>query len=803
MLPLTQIRELFARALELSSAERDTLLANLDEEVRAEVKSLLDAHDSAGTFLDSGGAGPFLAGDRVGPYRICEELGRGGMGVVYRAVRDDGEFRRDVAIKVVGGRLFAPELERRFLAERNILAALDHPNIVRMLDGGLWKRQRYLVMEYVAGQPITDYCRERDLSLAERLRLFQTLCAAIQYAHLHLVLHRDLKAANILVNSEGVVKVLDFGIARLQDSDLKQNSDTAGNTILNPLTPSCASPEQLRGEALTLASDIYALGLLLYEILTGKNPQNDATPAEILRMADSGGPIPPGKVDPAISRDLDAIVAKALAVEPARRYGSAAEMAADVERFLENRPVLARAPSRLYSAARLCARNKAMTVIAAALVVAVFGGLAAVLWQARRAEHQRAIAESRFDNARRLIYTVIHDIQPQMASIDGTVSVRKALVEKTLVYLEALWRDSAGNTELTRELIDSYVVLASVAADPGTANTGDQQRASEILAKADRLADALYRSPNPDSASLTTLCHYYQTAARNGSFFGSPDRAQVYARRAVAAAEKRKFLAPNEPVSDEVLAGALMTLAAVISDHQERVTLFERALPMYRSLADRQPSDPHSRNLALVYKNLASAWLDLGAFQRSLESAEKAQALDEAILQHTPSSPEARMALAFDLGAAGWALHHLHRFPEAAAILRHNVALREQLAASNPDDRRASDRLAYALLDLANVEREMGDLAAAQRDLRHTLRLYQALVQRAPLVPQSLYRFALANAALGAIEIQHGEKVQGCELVGKADGLLAEYRQRKPSAGDAEPSTDFRTGEAACAAKTP
>ncbi len=376
--------------MQLPPEELQILLADLTPEACREVTSLLRAHQSAGAFLETGADGPLRPGEQVGAYRIIEKIGHGGMGVVYRAGRDDGEFRRDVAIKVVGGPLFGPEAERRFMVERNILAVLDHPNIVRMIDGGVWNRQRYLVMEYVAGQTIIEHCRSRNFPVNQRLQLFQALCSAIQYAHQHLIVHRDLKPQNILVTDDGQLKVLDFGIATLLEADAECRG---GDTILHPLTLSCASPEQLRDERLTLASDIYALGLLLYELLTGTNPQAGMSQAEILRTIDSGGPVPPRKLAREISPDLDAVVRKALSGEPARRYGSAVELSSDVARVLENRPVLARPPSRLDAAMRICARNKSMTAVALALVLAVLGGLAAVSWQARRAERQRAIAE--------------------------------------------------------------------------------------------------------------------------------------------------------------------------------------------------------------------------------------------------------------------------------------------------------------------------------------------------------------------------------------------------------------------------
>lgn len=269
------IRDAFTQVEEAPPADRLAILETLPAEVRAEVESLLAALAAAGGFLtppDESDLGP---GQMVGPYRLVDELGRGGMGVVYRAERSDGEFRREVALKIAGGAMPGLENERRLIRERQLLASLDHPGIVRMIDGGVSAGSRYFAMELVRGSPITEYCANRGLDIGARLRLFRDVCSAVSHAHQHLVLHRDLKPGNILVTAEGGVRVLDFGLARLVDPD----SPEATAPLLQPLSLFYASPEQLRRETLTLASDIYALGLLLYELLTGVNPRQVKGPA--------------------------------------------------------------------------------------------------------------------------------------------------------------------------------------------------------------------------------------------------------------------------------------------------------------------------------------------------------------------------------------------------------------------------------------------------------------------------------------------------------------------------------------------
>lgn len=625
------IREAFCAVLESSPERRGDLLAGLPVDLRAEVVSLLDAHEAAGPFLNASEEGPFPPNAFIGPYRVLEKLGQGGMGVVYRAQRDDGEFHREVAVKVVGGRLFALEAERRFIAERRILALLDHPNIVRMIDGAVWQGQRYLVMELVEGQPVNKFCASQALALDEKLRLVQAICSAIHYAHRNLIIHRDLKAGNILVTAGRQVKILDFGIARLlEDSE----SGDAATTALHPMSLSCASPEQVRGERLTLATDIYSLGLLLYELLTGVNPQSTGAQNELIRRIAEEDPIPPSKLVQGLSQDLEAIALKALAKDPALRYASAEEMSADIGRFLDNRPVLARTPSRLYYAARFCARNKALTATAIALGAVMVAGFAVSAWEARRAGQQSLIAQRRFNEARRLINTIIHEIQPKLADINGTVTVRATMIEQTLVYLEALGKDAGDNPALLRELIEAYVQLADVTANPSAANLGNPQRAGQILEKAESLMNALSRAElrNPDS--LRTAVALYRSESRHQLHYGSQPKAEAYARRALDNADELANATPGNLRSQDAVAQAASALGTVAPDARERIALFERSRSIWRKALTSQPPNASAlrRNIALMCKNLSSVWVTVDDYQKALDLANEARELDEALL---------------------------------------------------------------------------------------------------------------------------------------------------------------------------
>jgi serine/threonine protein kinase len=335
----------------------------------------------------------------LGPYRILREIGAGGMGVVYLSERQD-TYQKRVAIKVVRAGMASDEVVRRFRNERQILADLDHPSIGRLLDGGTTTGgSPYLVMEYIDGEPITDYCDNRCLSIADRLRLFQTVCAAVHHAHQHLVIHRDLKPANILITRDGTPKLLDFGIAKLLGPD---NGDTALTRIgTAPMTPGYASPEQARGELVSTASDTYSLGVLLYELLCGQRPYSlppNARPSDIERAicntipsspstrASSSAPevstrrgTSPQRLKRALAGDLDTIVLMAMRKEPDRRYASVAQLADDVRRHLEGLPVAARRDTFSYRLTKSVARNRVVYRQAALLLVVIFFFIAATM----------------------------------------------------------------------------------------------------------------------------------------------------------------------------------------------------------------------------------------------------------------------------------------------------------------------------------------------------------------------------------------------------------------------------------------
>ncbi|HXI03503.1 MAG TPA: protein kinase, partial [Candidatus Saccharimonadales bacterium] len=381
-----RVGELLAAARALPEEKRGAFLDRScagDPDLRAEVESLLhhDAEDgellkaieSAASDLVEDEAPPAGSeGARIGPYRLIRRLGTGGMATVWLAVRDDDEYRKEVAIKLmhVEG---SPALHARFLAERQILATLDHPNIARLLDGGTTDTGvPYVVMEHVEGRPIDTFCNEQGLGIRERIELFRSVCAAVQYAHRNLVVHRDIKPGNILVTPDGTPKLLDFGIAKLLGPEAAASLTATSERVL---TPRYASPEQIRGEAISTASDVYSMGVLLYELFTGVSPYGREH-TDPIQLADAICRMEPAMPSAAtdggeswsrqLRGDLDNVVAMALRKEPHRRYSSVEELSEDLHRHMIRVPVRARPATVRYRLGRFVSRNR--LPVAAALI---------------------------------------------------------------------------------------------------------------------------------------------------------------------------------------------------------------------------------------------------------------------------------------------------------------------------------------------------------------------------------------------------------------------------------------------------
>ena len=431
-------------------------------------------------------------GRRVGAWTLGERLGAGGMGIVYSARRTDGAFEQTAAVKLLRPGTDTEEVLRRFCAERQILARLGHPGIVRLLDGGATDDGLpFFVLERVDGQPLTTHAR--GVSMEARLRLFLKVCAPVQYAHERLIVHRDLKPGNILVTPAGEVKLLDFGIAKL----LEPGGDLAPEHTLpsqGRLTPAYASPEQARGEPVTTASDVYALGALLYELLAGCSPHRFATMrpphAEIARVVGEEAAVLPSLAaeDPSARRflrgDSDNILLKALEKDSARRYPTVDAMAEDVRRHLDGRPVRARRATWRYRLSKFVMCNRWGVVAGALIALALAGGMASTLWEAWRAER-------RYREVRQLTSYYLFEVHDAIRNLPGSTAARRIIVGRALEYLDRLSRESSDDGPLQLELAAAYLQIGDVQGKPYTPNLGESEAAILSYGRAIEIAAPL------------------------------------------------------------------------------------------------------------------------------------------------------------------------------------------------------------------------------------------------------------------------------------------------------------------------
>src|SRR5215470_1310681 len=605
-----QVKGVLQHVLEISPAHRSAFLDEAcegDEPLRLEVESLL-AGERAGAegFLETplwtsavfeSALSDSWVGRRIGAYEVVALIGEGGMGSVYRGTRADEQYQKQVAIKVVRQGLGTAFALAQFRAERQILANLDHPHIARLLDGGTTDTGLpYLVMELVDGEPIDEYCNSRKLSIDERLRLFLRVCSGVQYAHQHLVIHRDLKPGNIFVTSDGTPKLLDFGIAKILDPATSSGTSEVTMNTMRMLTPEYASPEQVRGEVVTTASDVYSLGVVLFRLLTGQHPFKSQTrsPDEILIATRDREPPKPStaarwdtvaqdKAEPSGARvfraasedspeklskrlrgDLDNIVLMALRKEPQRRYASAEHFAEDIRRHLGSLPVKARPDTFRYRASKFVVRHKKGVIAAAGVAALLIALMAGIAWEGHVAREQRTRAERRFQDVRSLANSLIFDVHDSIQDLAGATAARKLIVDKGLHYLDSLEQESQGDPSLRLELAAAYKRIGDVQGNEFFANLGDTSGALKSYQKALAIRKSLWSPNNQDVNGALALAELYRLISQPQQSEGDLSGALESGQAAVHLMETIDAAHPNDFRVVYELLGDYQTVANVL-----------------------------------------------------------------------------------------------------------------------------------------------------------------------------------------------------------------------------------------------
>jgi len=807
-----QLKDLFQTALELSEEVRRAYLldaCNGDTELLHRVEKLLSAHSTAGAFLnspavvDAGIIGSteevieteveVCTGRRLGPYEIIRELGHGGMGTVYLAARADDQYRKEVAIKLVKRGMDTDTILRRFMMERQILANLEHPNIARLLEGGATSDGLpYFVMEYIDGRPINRYCDENKFTVVERLELFRHVCSALQYAHQNLVVHRDIKPGNILVTTDGVPKLLDFGIAKLLSPNWANETGDGPASLVGPMTPEYASPEQLRGIAITTASDVYSLGVVLYELLSGCHPYQfiSRQPEEVIRVILQVEPEKPSavltrkrdvptsteteenrntataidqtreenaeKLRRRLSGDLDNIVLKALRKEPQRRYATVQELSEDIRRHLEGLPVIASPDTFAYRAGKFIRRNRVGVIAAAIVGLTLLTASGITTWQARIASSERDKAERRFEQVRKLAKSVLFEYHDGIEKLPGSTPIRQKMVQDALEYLDNLSKESGGDTALQSELASAYERVGDVQGAPYRANLGNYAGALESHKKALAIREILSSTFTLDSSLTLALARSYGAVGELSQVTGNiPGALELYRKEfdTLAPALNDVTDAKRELGVLHVRFGKALAasgeLAKAIENHRKGIAITGE-------LALANPNDQSLKRVqAFAHIFLGDALQLSGELKGALEAQRTAFALLQPLVQQANAQSQRDVNVAYARIADVLALLGDKR--GALDIDLKALAIDQELAKADPSNALARRDIYIDHYKIAFMQEAVGEIQDALANQRLCVALCEAEVQSNTASSETRGDLGVAYFRLGEMLEKNGD----------------------------------------------
>jgi tetratricopeptide (TPR) repeat protein/tRNA A-37 threonylcarbamoyl transferase component Bud32 len=748
---------IFHDALLVAEPARTALLTAQcagDTTLMAELQSLLAACEAEEDHRSRVGMESVSSGTSIGPYVIDGLIGRGGMGAVYRAHRADGQFEQQVAIKIIDTPIVSDFFRERFRAERQMLAGLAHPYIARLLDGGVTDGDElYLVMEFIDGDSITHFCTKHNLSLDDRLRLFIKVCDAVQYAHGNLIVHRDLKPENILVTNDSTPRLLDFGTAKIVQPFSSDTASNATRSDLRTFTPRYASPEQVFEQPISIASDIYSLGVLLYVLLTGNDPyelRNFST-EELVRVVCGVQPRRPsatkspfGKID----ADLDSIALTALRKDPKDRYSTAESLAMDVQAYLEHRPVEARKGNLRYLAGKFARRNRFLLAGASLLLATIVAGVAGVLWQSHIANEQRRKAEARSADLRELSKRLLSELDQALKEIPGTTGAQKMLVMRVLEHLDRMAKDTKGDRQTSFDLIEAYTQLGNVQGNIYYQNVGDTQGAVTSFNRAIAIAVPLAQAYPKDKEALRAEAAAFEAKGESLSQSGDPQASATALRTAVHIYDQVVALPDVTPQLIFEAAIAYETLGneegedTGLADPIACIAAYRHALEM-DDLALRL--DPGymavRRGIPVMHMHLGNVVLDtepdkaLGEFRLALQ-------IQEALPEEQRKKLNQVRLHATLLRKTGQAFSEMGMYKEAQVAFSQALPVLQHLSDADPKDVNALADV-WRILDAQAVSDEEagnGDLSpiglAEQR--RYRLAALAALEQEADTVRKSI-----------------------------------------------------------------
>jgi non-specific serine/threonine protein kinase/serine/threonine-protein kinase len=711
--------------------------------------------------------GQSMVGRRIGPYQLLHSIGKGGMGSVYAAARADQEYKKIVAIKLVTSGMGTEDMLRRFRNERQVLAGLDHPYIGRLLDGGSTEDGLpYLVMEFVEGLPIDRYCESHHLSLTERLKLFQKVCSAVQYAHQNLVVHRDIKPSNILVGTNGEPKLLDFGIARLMTAEFSAEDIELSRGEAQPMTLRYASPEQVRNEPITTESDIYSMGVLLYELVTGAHPFQDAltgrkeieqailtqTPenpsAVVLRRAETQSQDKKLhresiKLARQLRGEIDPVLTMALAKQARGRYPSAESFSMDITRYLNGFPVSPRRDEVGYRARKSVRRHSLSFMAAAVVGVALIASSVVSYRSMQTARAERANAQSRFDDVRKLADFVLFKFDD--AILSGTTEARRVLVTEALKYLDGLAKSAKGDGSLARDLILGYLKVGDLQGNPNYPNLGGSAAAKDSYLKALQVAESLSAKNPGDTEARQDIAKANLKLADIFSAGGDIPEALKRYRQAQHVFE---MLASNDSKAKANLKFVTQRIGSIQlqqGDPGGALDSYRLYLQIAQELYQANPTDASARrSVALAFEKVGETLAQTGAVDEGLLKLGSARSLYEQIVTANPQI-RSRMDVATVDAVIGDTLAAAGRKEDAVKSFRQALDITQKLVVEDPNDKEHKQHLLDVLVRLALTLNELGRRDQARQV---TVQAFQIL---RPMVD---------GAEPGAYEIE-----QYCELL--------------------------------------
>ena len=757
-----QVKEILNAALDRQGPAREAYLVEVcgdDNDLRGELDTLIKANDNAGEFLESPATGAVPHYTRIGPYQIIEEVGHGGMGSVYRAVRDDDQYQQEVAIKLIRPGMDTAFVRGRFRFERQVLAFLSHPNIARLLDGGTTEDGLpYFVMEFVDGLPITRYCTEHSLNIRQRCQLFQKVCGAVAFAHRNLIIHRDLKPANILIAKDGEPKLLDFGIAKIL---LPEFAPDATKTLAaaRMLTPDYASPEQVTGELVSTATDIYSLGANLYELLAGTVPHKfgKATITEVERVIRDVDPPPPSAAGGRdLKGDLDNIILKAIEKDPIRRYSSVEQFSEDLGRYLEGQPVMARHPTLMYRAAKFVRRNRFAVTAGSVVLLVTLLGTATTFWQANVARAERDRAQRRFTEVRTLANTLILELDGVIAS-EGPVQARALIAQRAVQYLDRLSHETTGDQALQIELANAYEHLGNIQGRPATSNLGHADEALATYRKALLIRNAMADAAPKDIAAQSALATCLQRIGAMHRSMGDSKKSLELEHKALEIRENLLKVNPSNLEVKRDVATSYSTLASAFTEMgrwDEVLEARKRALELSTEIANANPNASSDvANMSATKLRLAGIQLIHGSKPEALKNYRGAVEIDKQLLEKTPRNPQRKLNLAASYQGLGGALEDTGDLGGALAAFHEALEIRQELSTADPKDWRTASLYASTHYRIGLLELKRAQPDEARSSLLRAYDIRTNLSQSNPSNSGARAEIAEACTALGRIEV--------------------------------------------------